>query len=286
MFKRKMTIKGYNIAYIDIGDGVPIVFLHGNPTSSYLWRNIFPKLGEIGRCIIPDLIGMGDSDKIQNATLDDYSYENHFNFLSDFLESFNFEEKIILVVHDWGSALGFNWANINEEKIKGICYMESIVKPFKWEEFPKSSIPIFKNLRGIDGEKMILEKNIFIEHILPKSILRNLSEDEMNNYRNPFLGDKIKRLPMLAWPRLLPIENEPVKTFNIVSNYSKWLSKTKINKLFIEGKPGALMTKDILKFCKSFKNQDIGVVKGIHFLQEDSPEEISQMIYDWIKKIY
>ena len=228
---------------------------------------------------------MGDSDKIKNPKIEDYSFENHYNFLKRFLESFNFSEPIILIIHDWGSALGFHWAKNNPEKVKGICYMESIVKPFKWKDWPEKSVSIFKNLRSEKGEEIILKKNIFIEHILPKSIIRELSDEEMNIYRLPYTGDNKNRLPMLAWPRLLPIEKKPYEIYKIVSDYSKWLLETDISKLCILGNPGAIMTDNILSFCKKFKNQDFGTVKGIHFLQEDSPKEISDLIFNWIKKI-
>jgi len=282
--KNKIDIEGYDFAYFDIGQGNPVIFLHGNPTSSYLWRNIIPTIAHSYRCIVPDLIGMGDSDKIKDATIEDYSFLNHYKFLKIFLEKMNFNQKVFLVLHDWGSALGFNWAMENEEKIKGICYMESIVKPYSWNEFPSNSIPIFKKLRGKDGEKMILEDNLFIERILLKSIIRDLTEEEINSYRRPFSKNKIDRLPMLAWPRQLPIEGEPKEVFDIVSSYSNWFSKSLVNKLFINSKPGALMTRKIQDFCRNFKNQEEVIVKGIHFLQEDSSLEIAKHIKNWLTK--
>ena len=279
--KRFINVLGKKLAYVEKGHGDPIIFLHGNPTSSYLWRNIIPYLEDHGRCIAVDLIGMGDSEKLEDNGNMTYSYQVHQEYLSEFLEIMSINENVILILHDWGSALGFNWAYDNAEKVKGICYMEAIVKPMQWVDWNEDARGIFQGFRSAAGEEMIFKKNLFIEAVLPGSILRKLSDEEMNEYRSPF-NDETSRRPMLDWPRQIPLENEPPEICKIVESYSQWMVKNELPKLFINAEPGAILIGKQREFCRTWKNQKEITVKGSHFIQEDSPNEIGSAIFDWL----
>jgi haloalkane dehalogenase len=282
--KKFIKVNDKRIAYVEMGQGDPIVFQHGNPTSSYLWRNIMPYLKEQGRCIAVDLIGMGDSDKLDQSGPKKYLYEEHRDYLFKAWEKLKINNNVTLVVHDWGSALGFDWAFQHPNAIKGIVYMEAIVRPVKWNEWPDSATNIFKAFRSNAGEELILNKNIFIEGVLPNSIIRNLDEEEMEAYRKPFLKSGEDRRPSLSWPREIPIENEPKNVTKIVSRYSKWLENTEIKKLFINADPGSILVGKQREFCRTWKNQTEITVKGKHFIQEDSPDDIGKAIKDWIAR--
>ena len=279
--KRFINVLGKKLAYVEKGHGDPIIFLHGNPTSSYLWRNIIPYLEDHGRCIAVDLIGMGDSEKLEDNGNMTYSYQVHQEYLSEFLEIMSINENVILILHDWGSALGFNWAYDNAEKVKGICYMEAIVKSMQWVDWNEDARGIFQGFRSAAGEEMIFKKNLFIEAVLPGSILRKLSDEEMNEYRRPF-NDETSRRPMLDWPRQIPLENEPPEICKIVESYSQWMVKNELPKLFINAEPGAILIGKQREFCRTWKNQKEVTVKGSHFIQEDSPNEIGSAIFDWL----
>ena len=279
--KRFINVLGKKLAFVEKGYGDPIIFLHGNPTSSYLWRNIIPYLEDHGRCIAVDLIGMGDSEKLEDNGNMTYSYQVHQKYLSEFLEIMSINENVILILHDWGSALGFNWAYDNAEKVKGICYMEAIVKPMQWVDWNEDARGIFQGFRSAAGEEMIFKKNLFIEAVLPGSILRKLSDEEMNEYRRPF-NDETSRRPMLDWPRQIPLENEPPEICKIVESYSQWMVKNELPKLFINAEPGAILIGKQREFCRTWKNQKEVTVKGSHFIQEDSPNEIGSAIFDWL----
>tara|TARA_Y100001970_G_scaffold255815_1_gene332888 strand:+ start:19955 stop:20824 length:870 start_codon:yes stop_codon:yes gene_type:complete len=283
--KLTTNIKGLNMAWVERGAGDPIVFLHGNPTSSYLWRNVIPYLERLGRCIVPDLIGMGDSDKLSNSRSGRYRFTEHREYLDSFLDHVGVNERVTLVTHDWGSALGFDWASRHRESIFGIAYMESIVCPLGWDDWPLSSRPIFKGMRSDAGEELILERNMFIELILPQSILRHLTEEEMNEYKRPFADAGEDRRPMLSWPREIPIEGDPDDIVEIVQSYADWLSNSDVPKLFINAEPGAILVGRQREFCRKWPNQLEVTVPGIHFIQEDSPDEIGQAISGWIKNI-
>ena len=263
------------MSYIDAGVGEPIVFLHGNPTSSYLWRNIIPHLEGSGRCLAPDLLGMGGTDKSPTSS---YRFIDHRRYLDAWFEAMDLEANVTLVLHDWGSALGFDWANRNQERIKGIVYMEAIVQPLTWEMWPEPSRSIFQGMRGVTGEEMILERNLFIERILPGSILRELSVEEMNIYRKPYVDVGESRLPTLAWPREIPIDGVPEDVHDIVGDYADWLPTSAVAKLFINGDPGAILVGAQREFCRTWENQEEVTVKGVHFLQEDCPSEIGSAI--------
>ena len=285
MDKKKISIDGKEIAYHQQGSGEPIVFLHGNPTSSYLWRNITPYLHDQASCISMDLIGMGDSDKLDNPDTNSYRFEEHFYYVEKAIKALTNNEKITLVVHDWGSALGFHWSYKHPELIKGIAYMEAIVKEMTWDDWDKNAKSIFQGFRSDAGEDLVLEKNYFIEKVLPGSIIRTLDADEMNEYRRPFLSSGENRRPTLSWPREIPIEGEPGNVCQIVNEYAEWMKTNNIPKLFINAEPGAITTGKIRDFCRSWKNQTQVTVKGIHFIQEDSPDEIGKALSKWYKEL-
>ena len=282
--KEFIEIDSLKMAFHQAGEGCPVIFLHGNPTSSYLWRNIIPLVSGNARCIAPDLIGMGDSEKLEEVDEDSYRFFQHRHFLDGFLEALKLKTKIILVVHDWGSALGFDWANRNRNRIKGIVYMEAIVRPVTWKEWPEAGARIFKGFRSSAGEEMILKKNLFVEAVLPGSILRKLTVEEMEEYRRPFLVPE-HRLPILKWPREIPIDGEPEDVAKVVSDYADWLNLSDIPKLFIDAEPGAILTGEQREFCRNWPNQTEIKVSGSHFVQEDSPYEIGKAIFEWMKNL-
>ena len=284
--KKQIEIHGHQMAYHERGTGDPIVLLHGNPTSSYLWRNVVPHLENSGRCIVPDLIGMGDSQKLADSGPGAYRFVDHRRFLDGLLEALEVRENVTLVIHDWGSALGFDWANRHRDAVRGIAYMEAIVTPIAgWSDWPKAATSVFQDFRSDKGEEMVLENNLFIEGMLPSSILRKLSEEEMNEYRRPYLVAGEDRRPTLTWPREIPIEGEPADVVEIVQSYADWLSTSELPKLLINAEPGAILRKASLDFCRSWPNQEEITVKGIHFIQEDSPDEIGRAVADWLSRI-
>ena len=280
--RKNTSAGGTNISYVDTGSGDPIVFLHGNPTSSYLWRNIITHLKPYGRCLAPDLMGMGDSGKSPNSS---YRFIDHSSVLDSWFDAVGLTSKVTLVVHDWGSALGFHWAKRTPEHVKGIVYMEAIVRPMTWEEWPEASRNLFQGFRSPAGEKIIIEKNVFVERVLPGSVLRKLTEEEMEIYRRPYVGGGESRRPTLTWPREIPIEGEPTDVVKIVSEYAEWLSSSPIPKLFINADPGAILVGAQREFCRSWPNQKEISVPGQHFIQEDSPDEIGLAIADWYQTI-
>ncbi len=271
------------MAYVEMGEGDPIVFLHGNPTSSYLWRNVMPHLKHLGRCIAPDLIGMGDSDKLDNPGPDSYRLVEHRDYLDAVLEALGVTKNVVLVIHDWGSALGFDWANRHRDAVQGIVYMESIVKPMTWEEWPDAATDIFKGFRSPAGDDMVLEKNLFVEAVLPGSVLRGLTDAEMAVYRRPFADKGESRRPTLTWPRQIPLQGEPADVVGIVADYADWLSKADLPKLFVNAEPGAITTGAMRDFCRTWPNQTEVTVAGNHFIQEDSPDEIGAAAADFVK---
>lgn len=281
--KKRLTISGRHMAYSEMGEGDPIVFLHGNPTSSYLWRNIMPHLAGQGRCIAPDLIGMGDSEKLEPSGPERYTFREHRRFLDAFLEALGIERNVTLVIHDWGSALGFDWANRHRGTVEGIAYMEGIVRPLEWDEWNQDARRIFEGFRSDSGEEMILKKNLFIEAVLPGSILRKLTDAEMSVYRRPFVEEGESRRPTLSWPRQIPLGGEPADVVELVGDYAQWMAHNELPKLFVNAKPGAILIGAQREFCRSWKNQTEVTVKGSHFLQEDSPHEIGEAIAAWRK---
>jgi haloalkane dehalogenase len=275
------TVNGKQMAYHEVGEGDPVVFLHGNPTSSYLWRNIIPHVSGKARCIAPDLIGQGDSDKLDDTGPDSYRFVEHREYLDGLLDQLDLGDKVTLVVHDWGSGLGFDWANRHRDRVAGIVYMEAIVRPLTWDEFPKDAAGIFQGFRSPAGEEMVITKNLFVEAVLPGSVIRDLSQDEHDEYRRPFLEPEHRR-PTLTWPRQIPIDGEPADVTEIAQSYTEWLSASDVPKLFINAEPGALMSDVIREYCRTWPNQTEVTVAGTHFVQEDSPHEIGEAIASWL----
>jgi haloalkane dehalogenase len=282
--KHRRRVLGSEMAYVEEGEGDPIVLLHGNPTSSYLWRNVLPHLQRRGRCIAPDLIGMGDSDKLPNSGAGSYRFVEHRRYLDALLEALDVRERVTFVIHDWGSALGFDWANRHREAVKGIAYMEAIVQPQAWDHWDKLNMrPVLQALRSEAGEAMVLQDNFFIEQILPKAVMRPLSVEEMAEYRRPFAEPGEGRRPTLTWPRQIPIDGEPADVTAIAAAYADWLATSSVPKLFVKAEPGLLLAGGAnLDFVRRWPAQAEVKVTGVHFVQEDSPDEIGRAISDWM----
>jgi haloalkane dehalogenase len=281
--KRCVNVLDSRMAFHERGEGAPILFLHGNPTSSYLWRDVIPELEGRGRLIAPDLIGMGDSGKLKNPGTDTYRFVTHRKYLAAFIDAvIGTREKILFVIHDWGSALGFDWANHHRDRVRGIAYMEGIVRPVAgWEEWSPQATPIFQGFRSEKGESLILDRNMFVERVLPGSVLRKLSEAEMTEYRKPFLS-RDDRWPTLTWPRQIPIAGEPADVVQIASDYAEWMAENELPKLFVNAEPGAILTGAVREFCRGWKNQSEVTVPGSHFIQEDSGTAIGKAIAGWM----
>ena len=279
--KKMVEVNGKQMAVYDSGSGQSVVFLHGNPTSSYLWRNIIPHVATTARCIAPDLIGHGDSDKLDDTSPGQYTFVQHREYLDGVLDALDLGDDIILVIHDWGSALGFDWANRHRDRVAGIVFMEAIVRPVTWDEWPELARPIFQAFRSDAGEEMVIEKNLFVEAVLPGSIIRDFEPAEMDEYRKPFTEPQHRR-PTLTWPRQIPIDGEPAEVVEIVQSYADWLSGASLPKLFVNADPGAILTGAQRDFVRSWPNLSEVTVHGNHFLQEDSPDEIGQAINDWM----
>ncbi len=262
--KKFLEIKGRRMAYIDEGEGAPIVFAHGNPTSSYLWRNVMPACRDLGRLIACDMIGMGDSEKLPDSGPDRYTYAEQRSFLFALWKKLGVDKDVVFVLHDWGSLLGFDWTRQHPERVQGIAYME---------------------FRSKDGETMVLQKNIFVENLLPGAILRRLSNDEMAAYRAPFANAGEDRRPTLTWPRQIPIEGEPPEVVRVATDCGRWLAESPIPKLFINAEPGAILTGRQREFCRTWRNQTELTVKGIHFIQEDSPDKIGEALAGFVRSL-
>lgn len=283
--KKTVRVLDRSMAYVDMGEGDPIIFLHGNPTSSYLWRNIMPYLAGMGRCIAPDLIGMGGSDKLPDSGPGRYRFTEHREYLDAFFETMGLTSNVTLVIHDWGSALGFDWARRNSAAVRGIAYMESIVRPVTWDEWNPDARAVFEGFRSPAGEVMVLEKNVFVERVLPGSVLRDMSDEEMDVYREPFAQPGEGRRPTLTWPREIPLGGEPEDVVAIVQDYANWMADNDLPKLFVNADPGAILIGAQREFCRQWKNQQEVTVSGVHFIQEDSPDEIGTAIAGWYKSL-
>jgi haloalkane dehalogenase len=282
MEKRYEEVLGKRMAYVQTGEGDPIVFLHGNPTSSFLWRNVIPHVADRGRCIAPDLIGMGDSDKLDDSGPDRYTFVEHRKYLDALLERLGVERNAVFVIHDWGSALGFHWAHRHPDAVRGIAYMEAIVQPVTWDDWPEAAKQIFQAFRSPAGEDIILEKNLFVEAVLPAAVLRQLTDEEMAEYRRPFRNAGEDRRPTLTWPRQSPIDGEPADVTEIVTNYGRWLAEAQLPKLFVNADPGAILIGKQREFCRTWPNQTEVTVPGNHFIQEDSADAIGKALADWL----
>ena len=281
--KKFVTVDGRRLAYVEMGSGRPMVFQHGNPTSSYLWRNILPQLADLGRCIAIDLIGMGDSDKLPDSGPQRYTFAEHSHYLDGAFAALGVERDIVFVLHDWGTALGFDWMRRHPQGAAGVAHMEGIVKPLSWAEWPAAATDIFKTFRSPAGDEVVLNKNVFVENVLPRSMLRKLSDEEMDAYRAPFRNPGEDRRPTLSWPRQIPLANQPADVCALVEAYSAYLKQATLPKLFIRATPGMIMNGPPADVARSFPNTTEVTVSGLHFIQEDSPHEIAAALRAWIK---
>ena len=273
--RRRASVLDSEMAYVDTGAGHPVVFLHGNPTSSYLWRNVIPPVAQRHRCFAPDLIGMGESGKNPAGS---YRFRDHARYLDAWFDLLGLDRRVALVVHDWGSALGFYWAHRHPQRVRAVAYMEAIVQPLSWSDWPEAGRQIFQALRSPAGEEMVLQKNVFVERLLPASVLRSLTEAEMTVYRKPYRDPGESRRPTLTWPREIPIDGEPADVAEMVRAYGRWLADASLPKLFVNADPGVILVGAQREFCRTWRNQQEVTVRGSHFLQEDSPVEIGQAI--------
>ena len=279
--RRRARVLDSEMAYVDTGTGDPVVFLHGNPTSSYLWRNVIPHVERAGRCLAPDLMGMGDSGK---APAGSYRFVDHARYLDAWFEALGLR-RVTLVAHDWRPALGFDWARRHPERVRGVVYMEALVRPVTWAEWPEPARKIFQAMRSPGGEEMVLQKNVFVDRILPASVLRGLTEAEMTIYRRPFLEPGESRRPTLTWPRQIPIDGEPADVVAIVDAYARWLASADLPKLFVNADPGVILTGPQRDFCRTWPNQQEITVRGSHFIQEDSPHEIGAAVATFLSRL-
>lgn len=280
--KRFIDVAGQRMAYVEQGRGRPIVFQHGNPTSSYLWRNILPRLADRGRCIALDLVGMGDSAKLPGSDVTRYTLAEHQRYFDGALAALGVTADVILVLHDWGTALGFDWAARHPQAVAGICHMEGMVTPLTWDEWPAAARGIFQALRSPAGEELALTKNVFVENVLPKSILRTLTPEEMDAYRAPFRVPGEDRRPTLTWPRQIPLDGEPPEVCEVVTRYAAWLAQSPLPKLYIDADPGMIMTGRARALARSWPNTTVVTVPGLHFVQEDSPQAIADALLTWL----
>ncbi len=279
-YRKRVAVLDTEMAYVDVGEGDPIVFLHGNPTPSYLWRNIIPYLLPFGRCLAPDYVGMGNSGAAPNGS---YRFVDHQRYLDAWFEALEIDTNVILVVHDWGSALGFSWAQRHQRSVKALVYMEAIVRPFlSWDEWPDTTRAFFQTQRTLAGEDLILRKNLFIEYLLP---LRNISAEAMEVYRRHYRNPGPTRMPMLAWTRDLPIAGHPEDVVTIVDAYARWLSTSQIPKLFIDAEPAGFLIGAQREFCRAWPNQQTVTVQGSHFLQEDAPDAVGEATARFVAKV-
>jgi haloalkane dehalogenase len=269
------------IAYVDVGQGDPVVFLHGNPTSSYLWRNVIPHVEPLTRCLAPDLVGMGDSGRVPGGS---YRFVDHARYLDAWFEALGLVRNVTLVVHDWGSALGFHWARRHPDRVAGLVYMEAIVRPLVWDEWPENARGIFQRMRSPAGEDLVLQKNAFVDRILPASIERRLTDEEMERYRRPFREPGESRRPTLTWPREIPIDGQPPDVVAIVEAYAAWLAGHDVPKLFVNADPGSILVGAQRDFCRGWPNQREVTVKGLHFVQEDSPAAIGRAVAEFVAR--
>jgi len=279
-YRKRVPLFETDMAYVDVGEGDPIVFLHGNPTPSFLWRNIIPHLLPFGRCLAPDYVRMGNSGAASDGG---YRLVDHQRYLDAWFESLGLTKNVILVVHDWGSALGFDWARRHSDRVKAIVYMEGIVRPFlSWDEWPAVTRAFFQGQRTAAGEDLILQKNLFIEYLLP---LRGIPKDAIEVYRRHFRNPGPSRQPILTWTRELPITGEPADVVAIVEDYARFLSTSQIPKLFIDAEPGGFLIGAQREFCRAWPNQETLTVKGAHFLQEEAPDEVGEAIARFVAKV-
>jgi haloalkane dehalogenase len=279
--RSRVRIGLHEMAYVDVGTGDPIVFLHGNPTSSYLWRNVIPHVQHLGRCIAPDLIGMGESSKLPDPRRGTYSFATHAGFLAGFLEHVEADQRVTFVLHDWGSALGFDWAARHPGAVRGIAFTEAIVNPLIWADWPRAAKPIFQAMRGPDGERKVLDQNAFVEKVLPASVLRGLSPEAHERYRAPF-REREDRWPTLEWPRQIPIQHEPPDVHDLVDRYGQWLAHSDVPKLFVNAEPGSILVGRQRTLVRRWPALTEVTVPAAHFVPEDAPDELGRALASWL----
>jgi haloalkane dehalogenase len=283
--KQRVEVLGLEMAYVDEGQGDPVVLLHGNPSSSYEWRNVIPYLTDLGRCIAPDLIGMGDSDKLPHSGPGAYRFVEHRAYLQAFLEAVGVRDRVTFVLHDWGSALGFDWAYRHPGAVRGIAYMEAFVAPVgSWDDWPEAAVALFQRIRSEAGEEMVLDRNFFVEEVLPTEVLRGLTHEEMAVYRRPYLEPGESRRPTLTFPREVPVAGEPADVHEAITSYARWLATADVPKLFIEAVPG-VMFDEHRALAGSWPHQQHLTVPGSHVVPEDSPDEIGRAVADWLRDL-
>ena len=284
-FRRSRVRLGeQEMAYVDVGTGDPIVFLHGNPTSSYLWRNVIPHVQHLGRCLAPDLIGMGESSKLAEPTRGSYSFGTHARYLEQFLEAVQATERITFMLHDWGSALGFDWAARHPTAVRGIAFTEAIVNPMLWADWPRDGKRVFQAMRGPAGERRVLEENVFVERVLPASVLRGLSAEAHERYRAPF-REPADRWPTLEWPRQIPIEHVPPEVHDVVDRYGQWLAHSDTPKLFVNAEPGSILVGRLRKVVRRWPALTEVTVPAAHFVPEDAPDELGRALAEWLPRL-
>ena len=283
--KKYQEVRNKKMAYVDEGNGDTFLFLHGNPTSSYLWRNIAPHVEDLGRVVIPDLIGMGDSDKLDGVDNEGYKYHGQYGYLTELFDQLDLGNNIHLVIHDWGSAMGFQFARENPDRIKSITYMEAIVMPLTWDQWPDAATKIFGLFRSEAGEELVLEKNFFVERILLADSATGYTDEEKAEYIRPFINAGEDRRPTLTWPRQIPLDGEPSEVVEEVRKNSEFHKDSEIPKLFINADPGSILIGEQREFARTWKNQTEITVNGNHFIQEDSSEEIGSALRDFVKAL-
>lgn len=282
--KKTAQVLGSTMAYVEYGSGDPIVLLHGNPTSSYLWRKVIPELAASGTCIAPDLIGMGDSARVAEGR-DAYRFSMHSEYLEALLEVLDVRREVTLVGHDWGGCLLFDWGRKNPGAVRGVAFMETIVSPLTWDDWPEDAVRVFQGMRSDAGEEMVLTKNVFVDRILPNSVLNPIPEEDMAVYRRPYLEPGESRRPTLTWPREIPIDGEPSYMVEVVAANEQWLAAADIPKLFVNADPGSIIGDRVRETVRSWANLTEVTVSGLHFIQEDSGPEIGKAVADWLATI-
>ncbi|MDT7582159.1 MAG: haloalkane dehalogenase [Pseudonocardiales bacterium] len=279
---RYARVHGLTMAYREAGDGDPVVFLHGNPTSSYLWRDVLGRVAHRGRCLAPDLVGMGASDKLPAAGPGSYRFVEHRRFLDGLLDVLDVRERVVLVGHDWGGVLAIDWARRHPDAVRGIAYLETLAAPLASGDPHEPDPAFFGPLRGPEGERLVLAENVFVEKVLPAGTLRTLTGEEHDAYRAPYREPGEGRRPTLTWPREIPIDGIPADVAGIVADNAAFMATSPVPKLFVNGDPGALLTGPARELCRTWPAQTEVTVPGSHFLPEDSAPQIADALDAWL----
>ena len=279
-FKSKFVdVHGSRMHYVDVGEGDPVLFLHGNPTSSYLWRNIIPHLSGQARCIAPDLIGMGKSDHPKIP----YRYDDHYRYVTGFVDALDIGSNLTLVIHDWGSALGFRWAHQHQDAVKGIAFMEAMLFPLSWERMPAEYRTGFRMMRSPGlGWGMISVGNVFIKKMLPDMVARGLTPEAQAYYASAF-PTIASRQAVRQWPQEIPIDGKPADNDATVGAFGEWLTRTELPKILFHGSPGTIIREDDVAWVReNLANlQVVDIGDGLHFIQEDNPGLIGSELSKW-----